>query len=182
MDLEKHAIRQLADKQELLELVTLYCRAIDRRDFPLLRSLYHPGARECRGAIYEGDAGGFVDWAAGDAVNYELTVHRLFNSYFVIDGDFAEGEIYAEAYHRTAGADPQEVIAGGRYLDRYQRCDGRWGFIYRTSTIDRCEMRPLNQDAYRQFVAGSPGGIAGSEDLSYQVFSLQSPMLRHAGG
>ena len=165
-------LQDLLDKQALLDLATQYCRAIDRRDYVLLRSLYLEGAREDRGAIFCGSSDEFVDWVAKDSVNYELTVHRLFNSQFELDGERAEGEIYAEAYHRTAGDSPQEVIAGGRYLDRYEKRNGRWGFVFRTSTLDRCEVKPLDPEAYTQFVAGSVAGIGSADDLSYKVLSM----------
>lgn len=160
------------EKLALYELVTLYCRAVDRRDYLLLRSLYHPGAIEDRGAIFKGTALEFVGMVERDAVNYELTVHRLFNALFMVDGDSARGEIYAEAYHRTSGDDAREVIAAGRYLDRYEKRDGRWGIVFRTSTLDRCEMRPLNRDAYAQFQAGSLPGLPGPSDPSYAVLGL----------
>lgn len=164
-------LQQLMDQNALRDLNTTYCRAIDRRDYVLLKSLYHVGAKEDRGAIYVGSAEGFADWAEADAVNYELTVHRLFNMLFAIDGERAQGEIYAEAYHRTVGENPAEVVAGGRYLDHYEKRDGRWGIVSRTATVDRCEMRPLDPAAYRQFVAGSMAGVGGEEDPSYRLLS-----------
>jgi hypothetical protein len=167
-----YQLQQLLDKQALLDLNMQYCRAVDRRDYALLKSLYHPGAIEDRGAIFSGSSDEFVDWVAADGGNYELTVHRLFNTLFIVDGDQAQGEIYAEAYHRTVGENPAEVIAGGRYLDHYEKRDGRWGIVRRSSTIDRCEMRELDPAAYRQFVAGSVAGIGGAEDPSYQLLPL----------
>lgn len=167
-----YGLQQLLDQNALRELNTRYCRAVDRRDFVLLKSLYHAGAKEDRGAIYAGSGEGFADWAAADAANYELTVHRLFNMLFVIEGDRAQGEIYAEAYHRTVGENAAEVVAGGRYLDHYEKREGRWGIVSRTATVDRCEMRPLDPAAYQQFVAGSVAGVGGAEDPSYRLLPL----------
>ncbi|MFA5494937.1 MAG: nuclear transport factor 2 family protein [Porticoccaceae bacterium] len=164
-------LQSLADKQALLELVLTYCRAIDRRDYALLLSLYHEDAVEERGAIFSGTAREFVAWVQKDSVNYAATMHRLSNTLFTVHGDTAEGEHYAEAYHRTLGDTPMEVTAAGRYLDRYERRDGRWAIAYRTSTLDRCDMRPVNSEAYSQFVAGSVVGQPGADDLSYQVLS-----------
>jgi hypothetical protein len=165
-------VQGLLDQQALRELNTRYCRAIDRRDYVLLKTLYHADAKEDRGAIFAGTAADFVSWVQGDAVNYELTVHRLFNMLFVVEGDRAQGEIYAEAYHRTVGENPAEVVAGGRYLDHYEKRQGRWGIVSRSATVDRCEMRPLDPEAYRQFVAGSMAGVGGADDPSYRVLAL----------
>ena len=162
-------LRTLADKQALLEPVPTYCRPVDRRDLTLLQSVYHEGAVEDRGGIYHGPAQGFVDLVASDGANYEITMHRISNALFVVDGDSAEGEIYAEAYHRTRGDNAMEITAAGRYLDRYERRNGRWGVVFRAATLDRCEMRPVDKAAYAQFVAGSVAGESGPGDLSYQV-------------
>lgn len=166
------AVQDLLDKQALHELVASYCRAIDRQDFDLLLSLYHEDAREERGAIFSGTAQGFVDFVIENGDNYEATVHRLFNELYVVDGDYAEGEIYCEAYHRTNQEPPMEVIAGGRYLDRYEKRQGQWKFVYRTSTVDRCHVRQANREDFEQFVAGAPAGRGGADDLSYQVLTL----------
>nr|WP_213245328.1 nuclear transport factor 2 family protein [Gordonia pseudamarae] len=37
-------LRDLLDRQAICDVVARYCRAIDRRDFDLLRTCYHPGA------------------------------------------------------------------------------------------------------------------------------------------
>ena len=41
----------LLDKQEIEEVVLRYCRGIDRRDFDLVRSCYHPDARDRHGSF-----------------------------------------------------------------------------------------------------------------------------------
>ena len=170
------SLQVLMDKQALHDLVMTYCRAIDRRDFTLLGSLYHDGAIEDRGAIFCGLASAFIAWIADEGGAYEATVHRIFNTLFIVDGDKAQGEIYAEAYHRTAGDDPMEIVAGGRYLDCYERHEGQWKIVHRTATVDRCSMNPVNQEAYSQFVAGSIVGQPNKEDLSYQALSLFSSL------
>ncbi|KJS05066.1 MAG: hypothetical protein VR73_13190 [Gammaproteobacteria bacterium BRH_c0] len=171
MEHQPDTLQTLLDKQALHELVMTYCRAIDRRDYALLLSVYHDDAVEDRGAIFSGSASEFVTWVQKDAGNYVATVHRMSNTLFVVRGDKAEGEIYAEAYHRTSGDTPMEVTAGGRYLDRYEKRNGRWGIVYRTATMDRCEMHPVDQEAYRAFVAGSISGAPGADDLSYKALS-----------
>lgn len=169
--IDPFALQSLLDKQALAELAATYCRAIDRRDYALLKSLYFDDAVEDRGEIFRGSGYEFADWAARDAHHYVLTVHRIFNALFAIDGDRAEGEIYVEAYHRTTGETPLEVVAGGRYLDRYEKRNGRWGFVYRTSTLDRCSMTPVDGAAYEQFVAGSVAGTGDANDLSYRILT-----------
>jgi hypothetical protein len=165
-------LRVLADKSALDELVQLYCRAIDRRDYTLLLSLYHDGAIEDRGAIYSGSAEGYVAWLPEVMANFELTMHTLYNRVFVIDGDRAEGEIYADAYHRTHPPERKEVVAGGRYLDRYERRNGIWRFTYRTTTFERCVERTVDPAAWAHFTAGSISARTDGDDLSYTALTL----------
>lgn len=162
----------LVDKQALYEVVARYCRSVDRRDFALTASVYHDDAFEDRGAIYTGSAIGFIDLIKRDSANYAATMHRIFNSYFVVDGNRAEGEIYVEAYHRTTGDNSQEIIASGRFLDCYEKRDNRWAIVKRTATVDACEMRPVDMTVFSQFVAGSIAGRPSRDDASYKVLPL----------
>ena len=165
-------LQTLLDKQALHDLVMRYCRCMDRRDFAQARTLYHDDAIEDRGGIFSGTIDEFIAWLPQVTPQFELTTHRIFNTLFVIDGDKAEGELYCEAYHRTKGPDAQEMIVGGRYIDRYERRDDVWKFSYRTSTTDRCEVRAVDAEAYRQFVAAAPAGQPNRGDLSYQKLPL----------
>lgn len=166
------SLQMLLDRNALQDLVLTYCRSMDRRDFALARSLYHADAIEDRGDIFRGSVDEFVAWLPKVTSQFELTVHRVFNMLFVIDGDRAEGEIYCEAYHRTHSPDAKEMIVGGRYLDRYERRDGVWKLIYRTSTVDRCNTSPVDAEAYRQFVAKTPAGQPDRTDPSYHTLQL----------
>lgn len=165
-------LQTLLDKQALHELVMRYCRCVDRRDFAQARTLYHDDAIEDRAPLFYGSPDQFVAWLGEVTPQFELTAHRIFNTLFVVEGDRAEGEIYAEAYHRTGGPEGHEMTVGGRYLDRYERRDGCWKFIYRTSTVDRSELQPVNPDAYRAFAAGSAAGRPDRSDPSYRKLEL----------
>ena len=43
-DSRDKALESLIAKDEIRDLVMAYCRAIDRKDFDMLETLYHPGA------------------------------------------------------------------------------------------------------------------------------------------
>jgi hypothetical protein len=171
-------VQHLLDKSALQDLVLRYCRSMDRRDFALARSLYHVDALEDRGDIFRGCVDEFIAWLPQVTAQFELTVHRVFNMLFVVEGDRAEGEIYCEAYHRTHQPDAREMIVGGRFLDRYERRNGEWKFIYRTSTVDRCNLRPVDVQAYAQFVAKTPAGRPDRTDPSYLAVPLLARGVR----
>ena len=122
------------ERVALQHLVYAYCHATDRRDFALLRSLYTDDAIDDHGAFY-GPVDDFIPWFRDSLAVFEATAHNVLNTLFVVDGDLAQGEIRAIAYHRLAGA-RTEISAGGRYVDRYQKTDGAWRFAYRSFVID----------------------------------------------
>jgi SnoaL-like domain len=170
-------LQTLLDKSALYELIARYCRCMDRRDFTQARTLFHDDAIIERVAIFSGTADEYIAWISKVTPQFELTVHRIFNTLFVVDGDQAEGEIYLEAYHRTKGPEAREATVGGRYLDRFERRNGLWKFRYRTSTADRCEVRMVNPQDYEQFVAGSVAGRPDRQDVSY----AKLPLFARAG-
>ncbi|MBI4921631.1 MAG: nuclear transport factor 2 family protein [Devosia nanyangense] len=163
---------ELADLDCLERLVTTYSRAIDRRDFALLRSLYHDDAVEEHGEMFSGSPDAYVDFVRTALAGYAATAHYVVHSLFELDGDAAEGETYKINYHRTHGADAREVITGSRSLDRFARRDGEWRFLRRSVVIDWARTRPADASAYDDFAAGSPHGSPGAGDLSYVVLEL----------
>ena len=46
-------LSRLLDRNEIEEVVLRYCRGIDRRDFDLVRSCYHPDATDRHGSFDE---------------------------------------------------------------------------------------------------------------------------------
>lgn len=160
---------EIAARDSLRRLVTAYSRATDRRDFALLRSLYHDDAIETHGEMFRGGPDAYVAFCEKALAAYEATVHYVVNMTFEIDGDAAEGEIHKINYHRTAGPAAHEVITGSRSLDRYERRDGEWRFLSRAITLDWARKEPVVPGAYNDFAAASPLGRPGADDLSYQL-------------
>ena len=165
-------LRVVLDKSELHNLVLTYCRACDRRDYTLLRSLYHDDAIDDHGDMFCGSADDFVAWLPGVLGSFDATVHSISNALFIVEGNKAEGEIYTQAYHRTPAPDAQEIIIGGRYLDRYERRGGVWRLIHRSLACDWCDVRPVDMRVYEQFAAGAPRGRTDNTDPSYQLLML----------
>lgn len=161
-----------ADKIALQDLVQKYSRAIDRRDFALLRTLYHDDATEEHGGMFSGPASAYIDWLPSVLAKNETTAHYVVNTLFEIDGDRAEGETYKINYHRSLPPNAIETITGSRSHDRFERRDGVWKFSYRGIVLDWSTVRPVDPEAYAQFAAGSPPGKADETDLSYARLPL----------
>jgi hypothetical protein len=166
------ALQTVIDKSQLADLVLTYCRACDRRDFALVRTLYHDDAIDEHGYMFTGTPDEFVAWLPQAMSQFEATVHSVSNMLFAVDGDTAEGEIYTLAYHRTPAPNAQEIIIGGRYIDTYQKRNGVWKFFRRALACDYVDVRAVDQAAYQQFAAGAPPGRPDAGDPSYQKFTL----------
>jgi len=155
------------DRICLHDLVMRYCRGCDRRDFALVRSLYHDDAIDDHGGMFRGSADEFVAWLPGVTSHWALTRHAISNTLFVVDGDHAEGEHYVEAWHRTAGSDAKQFVVLGRYLDRYERRDGLWKFSYRSLVFDHGTIIPVKVAALERMSQDAPNGRADADDPSF---------------
>lgn len=167
-------LQELIDRQALAELVACYSRAIDRRDFALLRSLYHQEAIHDHGGLFRGDRDAFVAWLPA-AMQGVATQHLVGNTLFAIDGDRAEGEVYTINFHVIGGQQSRDYIASGRYLDTYRREDGRWLFDSRQRLLDWAWEGPSAKASAGASIAR---GIPGPDDPATTRLPLLSARLR----
>jgi ketosteroid isomerase-like protein len=118
-------VRELYDRQKIREVVTNYCRGVDRMDRALLLSCYHPDAVDDHG-FFVGGPEAFWDWVNRYHNNAQAThQHIITNHSCELDGDTA----HAETYWMMAGMDAQDFtlsIGGGRYIDRMEKRAGEW--------------------------------------------------------
>lgn len=156
-------VQQLADRQALSELAALYCRAVDRRDFALLRRLYHPDAVHDHGGLFCGTRDEFLAFLQS-AMTGVVTHHFVGNALFALDGDRAEGEVYTINYHVIGTDGRRDYVAGGRYLDHYVRHEGQWVFLSRRRLIDWAH-EGATADA--GVAAALSRGVAGAGDASF---------------
>jgi hypothetical protein len=124
---------------EIQQLLYRYCRGVDRGDVALIKSVYHPGAHDAHGS-FKGPAETFAEGivARMDAASL-IGQHHITNALIEVDGEVAHGESYFLAYHpdEAPGANRMGLaIAGGRYLDRFERRDGVWKIADRRVILD----------------------------------------------
>lgn len=160
------------DRIEIIDLVMRYCRGCDRRDFALVRSLYHDDAIDDHGAMFSGGPNDFVAWLPEAMKPWELTVHAISNSVIAVDGDRAEGEHLVRAWHRTFPPERKEYIVHGRYLDRYERREGVWKFLHRALVFDHGEIRNIDEESLAQMGADAAHGTADRSDPSWSLSLL----------
>lgn len=130
-------IQDMLDRNDLLELVNRYARGLDRCDVDALHDVFFDDAQVDM-ISHAGSARDFVVITL-EALreNAVMSSHLTSNSIFEIEGDRAIGESYLISWS-VMKADGQPVPAThiGRYLDRFERRDGVWKFIYRKVIID----------------------------------------------
>lgn len=149
MEMDKKALETLIAKEEIRQLAMLYTRGVDRKDGALLRTLYAKGATDTHGDTFDGDAEDYVDFLEKAFPYMRYGGHHICNHLISVDGDEAEGEVYAIALHvipdRQGGWVEDLLIV--RYIDRYRKLDGRWLFAKRVVTYDMRNTRPITMPA-----------------------------------
>ncbi|WP_156680932.1 nuclear transport factor 2 family protein [Sphingomonas profundi] len=175
-------MRALVSKQAITELIYRMARAVDRCDADLMRGLFHADATDDHG-MFRGTAADFVPWVMGVLANMRLTQHMIGNILIELDGDQARAETYFIAHHliaaeksgiflaAEAGAPDQFMVAGGRYLDRFERRDGAWRFSHRHAVFDWNAEAPATDKWDRPALAGWVFGERGPGDASYANFA-----------
>ncbi len=168
-------------RDELHQLVTAYCRAVDRADYEALRSLYHPDATDAHGSFSTGGVEQFIAQLQAAEPYVLVSQHNITTTNFVVEGDLkggaeggmARGEIYCLVFHTFAGPKHDiDVIIGGRYLDEYTKHDGRWKFSQRTIVADWSYQNDPSQVNFEHpSTRGSLRGRPGQADPSVGLFT-----------
>jgi len=138
------AIQRLLDKQAIAEVLYRRARAGDRSDAELAHACYHPGATERHGA-FDGQAAEFIDvvsWTrpkpGSPIVGMQHLITNILADFSGPDAAFVES--YHVAYCQMTGG--LDAAIGGRYLDRFERRDGRWAIVHRDVIFDWSRVEP----------------------------------------
>ena len=122
------------DRQDISDLLVRYATGIDRRDWPLFRTVF---THDC-----ELDYGEIGAWKGVDAVADFMeqvhalaghTMHRLSNQAIAVDGDKAAARTYIDGLIMT-GDNKSGVNAIGFYDDEIVRTDDGWRIARRRYT------------------------------------------------
>ncbi|WP_428311811.1 nuclear transport factor 2 family protein [Hydrocarboniphaga sp.] len=138
-------LRQLADRQQIGELIYRYCRAVDRLDIELGHSIWNDGGIADYGAgVYQGEGRGVIDHICAQHRHTLHHSHQVSNLVIELDGDRAGSEAYVTANLRVRRGDKlMQMTVWGRYIDQWSRCNGRWGLDKRVSIRDFDELREV---------------------------------------
>jgi hypothetical protein len=172
-------VQALLDKQEVVDLMYSYARAIDRAEENLLRSVFHPDATVDFGpGIFQGTVGDFIGWALDVRHGMKATHHIVANSRIDLRGDSAFAETYFMNWHRLdKSTGKEDFFVGGRYLDRLERrpggSSGVWKVSHRKQVKDWTRTTPVAELFYHL----NPDALwahHGRTDPSYQMENFPS--------
>lgn len=128
-------LQHLIDIQEIRECIARHARGCDRHDAACNASAFHEGGvHELGNRVFDGQVYGEHS-NAGLAMMFEATVHTPVLQNCEIDGDVAHAESYVIGIMLHKGGETSQVVAG-RYIDRLERRDGRWGIMVRRVTVE----------------------------------------------
>jgi hypothetical protein len=142
----------LAAKDEIRDVLYRYCRGVDRCDYALIRSCYHPDASDDHGE-YVGGVDGFIAHCEANLHRFERTMHFLGNILIEVDLDAgrARSEAYAVAHHhlRASREKPErDFDAYLRYVDDFEQRDGEWRIAARVCAFEWTRMDPVAECPY----------------------------------
>ena len=170
--MDSKQIQALWDHQQIQQVMARYCRAIDRLDKELLKTVYWPDAVDNHG-IFNGNAWEFAEYIIPMLQGMRCTMHQTSNMVIELQGDLAAVETYVNAYHLADGENgaQHDFVVGGRYVDRFERRNGEWRIARRTFVMD------WNQNLTATVLWDGPlygklevRGRRDRSDLSYSLF------------
>ena len=164
------AIQAVLDKQEIYDALARFCRALDRCDEALLRTIYHPDGVHLHALGPEISADEYVEMAMAGLRGVGPVSHQLLNVLIELHGDTAYSEAYCLVFHRLEkdGA-PFDCIIGSRMLDRWERRVGSWKIARGRVVFDWNQDMPSCETwAKRLFPGAGSSGRKDKTDPSYQ--------------
>jgi hypothetical protein len=160
----------LAAKQEITEVLFLYCRGCDRADETALRACFHPGSIHAHGG-FKGASADFIDLAMRIVRPLKSSSHMITNVMIELDGDRAVSECHFLAHHRRDKADgsgEEDMFLKGRYLDRFEARDGAWKIVSRTGLHDYQRV----QEPADQGLASAPADQRGRKKPDDPIYAM----------
>lgn len=191
-DITLRTLVAMADRQAIENVLGTYCRAIDRLDVDLLKSVYHPDGFDDHGEI-KLNAHEFADKIIAtlrDLCVYSM--HTVTQTVIDVDGDQAFSEAYYLGYHAIDGGEesiqkffdpiylaeqkaagnirrPHVYICGGRYIDVLRKRDGQWRIQHRRMTNEFAISQPETNRGEGVPAAFFTGSARDRSDAVYRL-------------
>ena len=119
-------VNELEDREAIRQTIYTYARGTDRCHRELIESAYHHDAWDDHGS-FSGDRSTVVDTISANGSGAINSQHLIGNMLIELHGDMARVETYFQACQtRTLDGRDFTRIRAGRYLDRFEKREGRW--------------------------------------------------------
>lgn len=195
-DTQAKHLQLLVDRQEIEQVLKLYCRAIDRLDLELLQSIYHPDGTDDHGS-FSGNAQEFAKFIIGALAELIIDgMHTVTHSIIDVQGNFATSESYYTAYQRCPGGNAKvtsffgeryaqamakageidgdhDYLCGGRYIDLFEKRAGQWKILRRKITNEWSIVQPSGRIVDQGHIAAF--NLPGRRDKSDPVYKNRLP-------
>lgn len=143
---------ELRARVEIEDTLKRFIRGVDRQDWALALSAYHPGAQDAHG-FFTGPADEFLKVVAHAHVHQDHSMHIISN--ILIDftaRDKALVETYCLVFQRydaqgpgvAAGSAGVRKMATARYVDRFEERSGSWRIAQRTVVFADMQEAQMN--------------------------------------
>ena len=157
----------LSDRLAILDCINRYARGMDRLDRDLVLSAYHSDAIDDHVA-FVGPVEKFVDWAFeyhGGQLRHQ---HYVLNHCAEIDRDTAHTETYYVFIATECDPNSPLLMVGGRYIDRFERRNGKWAIAARVCLAEWQTNVPSGFSAAAMEFMSAAGTVARNpSDTSY---------------
>lgn len=160
-------IDAMLDREAIRDALSRFSRGMDRFDREAYLSAFHDDAEMAAGP-FVGSARDCWDWAVPMHEEGQLlTHHSLLNITIDLDGDTAHTETYYMFVARNR--DESVVLAGGRYVDRFEKRNGDWRIALRTNIIEWATMPPAIPPPFSEVADIALNGVSSrsKDDPSY---------------
>jgi len=122
-------LEELEARTAIEDCLKRFARAVDRQDWKAAREAYHEGAFDDHG-FFKGPPDALLAHVATLHAQQDHSMH--FNTNVLIEfqaKDRAFVETYVLVLQRFRD---RRVTASARYLDRFEKRNGKWGVVHRT--------------------------------------------------
>jgi hypothetical protein len=139
-------LRDLLDRQAIIDKLNRYCRAVDRLDVPLGHTVFHEDGYADYGVLYKGDGRGVIDLICKSHLQTLNHSHEICNTIVSLDGDSAGSEAYFHSATRLMmEGKVTQIRVWGRYLDQWSKRNDEWAIDKRLVVFDFDELREITR-------------------------------------
>lgn len=163
-------VDDLLARAEIADVISRLARGTDRLDEALMASCYHPDGFDDHNS-FRGNGTEFARWVCQVLPHFEATHHFVAPPYIRLDGDRAQVDTYCIAHHISRPDDEghqSDLVLALRYVDRFERRDGRWRIARRVCAFDWSYTIPFDAAARFPFEADFTVGARDRSDITYR--------------